>query len=151
MTASQPSARSGNIKLPDVERLRMLDQAINSRDRPVIRGMNFLVIHEPKIVIDRSTFSAVMLWGKTLTSPLVIVLVVALSFVTCGFFLPFWLVWTQLPNKFVQTIFIDKYGLQHWDIAPIPLAQRILSGWIVFGIFCWIAYMIYLWHSIKTL
>lgn len=150
MTASQSSARSGNSKLSDVERLRILDQAINSRDRPVIRGMNFLVLHEPQIVIDRSMFSAVMLWGKKLTSPLVIVLVVVLLFVTCGFFLPFWLVWTLLPNKLVQTIFIDRYGLQHWDIAPIPLAQRILSGWIAFGIVWWIAYMISLWNSIKT-
>jgi hypothetical protein len=149
MTASQSAAQSGNNNLSDIERLRILDQAINARDRPVISGMNYLVVHEPQIVLDRSTFSAVITWGKTLTSPLIIVLLAILSFVTCGLFLPLWLVWSLRPNKFVQTIFIDEYGLQHWGLAPIPQAQRILSGAIVIGIIWWIIYSINLWNSVK--
>jgi hypothetical protein len=90
--------------------------------------MNFLVIHEPQIVIDRSTFSAVMTWGKTLTSPIIIVLLAVLSVVTCGFFLPLWLLWTLRRNRFVQTIFIDEYGLQHWDTAPIPKPNACYRG-----------------------
>jgi hypothetical protein len=149
MTAGQSAAQSGGDKLTDVERLRILDQAINARDRPVISGMNYLVLHQPQIVIDRSTFSAVMTWGKTLTSPIIIVLMTVLSFVTCGLFLPLWLVWSLRRNRFVQTIFIDENGLQHWDLAPIPQAQRVLSGVIVIGIIWWIIYTVNMWNSMK--
>jgi hypothetical protein len=73
-----------------------------------------------------------------------------LSFVTCGLFLPFWLVWSLRRNRFVQTIFIDEDGLQHWDLAPIPQAQRLLSGAIFIGIIWWIVYTINMWNSIQT-
>jgi hypothetical protein len=142
MTAGQSAAQSGNRKLSDVERNRILDQAINSRDRPVISGMRFLVIHEPKITIDRSTCSAEMQWGKWITDPLIVVLLAVLSVVTCGFFLPFWFIWTLRPNKFHQTIFIDEDGLQHWGIAPIPQAQRVLSVAVAIATVWWIVYTI---------
>jgi hypothetical protein len=149
MTAEQSSTQSGDRKLSDVERNRILDQAINSRDRPVISGMNFLVIHEPKITIDRSTCSADMQWGKWITDPTMVVLLAVLSAVTCGLFLPIWFFWSLRPNKFHQTIFIDENGLQHWGIAPIPTAQRVLSVAIAIGIVWWIIYSINLWHSVQ--
>jgi hypothetical protein len=71
MTAGQLAAQSAGNKLTDVESLRILDRAINARDRPIISGMNYLVLHQPQIVIDRSTFSAVITWGRTLTSPII--------------------------------------------------------------------------------
>jgi len=70
MTAGQLAAQSAGNKLTDVECLRILERAINARDRPKISGLNYLVLHQPQIVIDRSTFSAVMTWGRTLTSPI---------------------------------------------------------------------------------
>ncbi|MDT5346610.1 MAG: hypothetical protein QOE52_5794 [Mycobacterium sp.] len=147
MTAGQSAAQSGGDRLTDVERLRILDQAINARDRPVISGMNYLVLHQPQIVIDRSTFSAVMTWGKTLTSPIIIVLMTVLSFVTCGLYFPVWFLWSLRRNRFVQTIFIDEDGLQHWDLAPIPQAQRLLSLAILIGGSIYLAQM---WHSFMT-
>jgi hypothetical protein len=152
MTAGQSPAHSGPDRLSDVERNRILDQAINSRDRPVFSGNinGFFAIHEPQITLDRSAVSAQMVWGKTVTSPIIVVLSTVLSFVTCGLFLPFWLIWTLRPNKFNQTVSIDENGLQHWGIAPIPQAQRLLSGAVAIGIVLWIIWLINTWHSVQT-
>jgi hypothetical protein len=142
MTAGQSAAQSGDRKLSDVERNRILDQAIHSRDRPVISGMSFLVFHEPKITVDRSTCSAEMQWGKWITDPTMVVLLAVLSFVTCGFFLPIWFIWSLRPNKFHQTISIDEYGLEHWGLAPISPAQRVLSVAIAIATVWYVIYII---------
>jgi hypothetical protein len=136
----------------NVERNRILDQAISSRDRPVISGnLNGIWgIHQPNITIDRSTASAEMVWGKTLTSPLIIVLFSVLSFVTCGLFLPIWFYRTLRPNKFAQTIFIDENGLQNWGIASIPQSQRVLSVLVLIGIVLWIIWAMNMWHTAQT-
>ncbi|MDT7765248.1 MAG: hypothetical protein QOC63_4668 [Mycobacterium sp.] len=151
MTASQGAAQSDPHRLSEIERNRILDQAINSRDRPVISGnLNGIIgIHEPKITIDRSTVSAEMLWGKTLSSPLIVVLLAVLSLVTCGFFLPIWLILTLRPNRYAQTIFIDEHGLQNWGIAPIPQSQRVVSVLVLIGIVFWIIWMINMWNSVQ--
>jgi hypothetical protein len=145
-----PSARGG--QLGDIERNRILDQAVSSRNRPVISGSlnGVLGIHEPKITINRSTFSAEMLWGRTFASPGIVVLLALLSFVTCGFFLPVWLYLTLRPNRYAQTVFIDEYGLQHWGTAPISLGQRVVSLLVLIGIIWWIIWMVNTWNSLQT-
>jgi len=54
-----------------------------------------------------------------------------LGWVTCGLGFFWYFYMTLRPNKFVQTISIDEYGLEKWGLAPIPQAQRILSVAII--------------------
>jgi hypothetical protein len=129
-----PSGPVGDHNLTDVERNRILDHSVALRDLPLTRGAKTF---NAKITVDRSTFSAVLLWGKDLTSPVVIVLLGVLSMVTGGFFLPYWLYKTLRPNTAKQTIFIDEHGQEHWRIAPIPPAQRLLSVGIVIAMVCY--------------
>jgi hypothetical protein len=88
--------------------------------------------------------------GKTLTSPLIIVLFSVLSFVTCGLFLPIWFYRTLRPNKFAQTIFMDENGLQNWGLAPIPQSQRVLSVLVLIGIVWWVIWAMNMWHTAQT-
>jgi hypothetical protein len=143
MTADQSAAQSGDRKLSDAERNHILDQAVDAaRDRPVKNrvGRTFFVSHKPKI--DRSTFSAEIVWGKTLTDPLIIVLLAVLS-VICGVVvLPYWLFLSLRPNKFDRTVFIDEYGHEQWGIAPIHPAQRVLSVALAIATVWYVIYMI---------
>jgi hypothetical protein len=83
-----------------------------------------------------------MVWGKTLTDPLIIVLMAVLS-VICGVvFLPYWLFLSLRPNKFDRTVFIDEHGHEHWGVAPITPAQRVLSVAIAIATVWYVIYMI---------
>jgi hypothetical protein len=142
MTADQSAAQSGDRKLTDAERNHILDQAVDAaRNRPEKNrtGRTFFVSREPKI--DRSTFSAEIVWGKTLTDPLIIVLLGVLSFI-CFPFWPYWLFLSLRPNKFDRTVFIDEYGHEQWGIAPITSAQRVLSVAIAIGAVWYVIYII---------
>jgi hypothetical protein len=131
MTTQPSAAQSGGHKVTDEERNHLLDESIEAHNKPM---SNFKYTFWPKTTVDRSTFSAVMQWGKELTSPLMISCMGFLSLITGGLILPIWLVWTLRPNKGKQTIFIDESGTEHWSLAPIPLAQRVLSGAVLIAL-----------------
>jgi hypothetical protein len=135
----------------NVERNRILDQAISSRDRPVISG-NLDASGAFTSPTSQSTARPPRpkWYGKTLTSPLIIVLFSVLSFVTCGLFLPIWFYRTLRPNKFAQTIFMDENGLQNWGMAPIPQSQRVLSVLVLIGIVLGVIWAMNMWHTAQT-
>ena len=144
-------AQSGAHRLSEIERNRILDRAISSRDRPLITGgIGWLRLHEPNITIDRSDVSAVVVWGKYFDSPGIVVLLALLSFVTCGLFLPIWFYYTLRRNRFAQKVSIDEYGLQHWGAAPIPPRQRVVSLLVLIALVLWIIWALNMWHSAKT-
>lgn len=146
-------AQSGAHRLSDIERNRILDQALSSLDRPIFTGSFWhgtLRSFEPNITVDRSTCSARIVWGKTLSSPIVIVLLTLLSFVTCGLYLPFWLYQTLRPNRYSQTLSIDEHGIQHRGTAPIPLSQRLVSAWVIFLIVWWVLKFMHMWNAAKA-
>lgn len=162
MTAGQSAAQSDPHRFSLIERNSILDQAIDScahpkidplapRPNPLVTGYYQLVdpkiTHKAKIRIDRSTASALLVWGKTFSSPIVVVLMAVISFFTCGFFLPIWFYMTLRPNRYAQTIFIDEQGFQHSGLAPIPQGQRVVSVLVGIGIALWIIWMINQFHS----
>jgi hypothetical protein len=145
-TPARASAQhGGQRKLTDAERAQILDVALMSRARPTVSVVNgWLNLRVPSI--KRSTTTAEISWGRTLTDPLIIVLLAVLSFVTCGLFTPVWFLQT-LRNPNIQTVFVDEYGNQHWAVKPITQAQRVLSSVVIIGIVCWLFWWVNIWQT----
>lgn len=138
-------------KLNDTERNRILDRAVESRRLPLITGTvnGWLRVHQPRIQVDRASVSAVVVWGKYFDSPGIVALLAVLSFVTCGLFLPVWLLYLLRRNRFAEKVSIDDYGIQHWSVAPIPLRQRVVTIVVLIGVVWWIIHLLNMWQSIK--
>ena len=132
MTAAQPAAQSSPRKFDLTQRNAILDEEIQKCPTTVSNGKYTFPI---QVRTDRSAASAVVTYGKSWASPLMIVLLSVLSLM-CGLVLPYWLYKLVRP-KYNKAISVDESGDAHW--APwVSPAERVLAvvmvGAFVFGI-----------------
>jgi rRNA maturation protein Nop10 len=140
ITAAERAAQGGPYSLDLADRNAILDEEIKKCPTSVSNGRYTFPI---QVKVDRSTVSAVVTYGRSFASPLLIVCFALLASITGGLILPYWLYKVVRP-KYNKAISVDEKGVAHWKrwVSPaewvlavgivIPMIYAI--GWITSGL-----------------
>ena len=121
MTAAEPAAQYGPLDLAG--RNAILDEEIKKCPTSVSNGRYSFPI---QVKADRSTASAVVTYGKSFASPLLIVCFGLLATMCAGLILPYWLYKVVHP-KYNKAISVDENGVAHWKRWVSP-AEGVLAA-----------------------
>jgi hypothetical protein len=121
MTAAEPAAQYGPLDLAG--RNAILDEEINKCPTSVSNGRSTF---PAQVKVDRSTASAVVTYGKSWASPILIVCMSLLAAICGGLILPYWLYKVVHP-KYNKAISVDENGVAHWKRWVSP-AEWVLAA-----------------------
>jgi len=122
MTAAQPAAQYGPIDL--AQRNAILDQEIRKFPQTV---SNYKRTFPIKVKVDRDTASAVVTYGASPASLLIIVAMAVLATITWGLTLPWWL-YLLLRPKYNKNVSIDEAGAAHCTPRITVVEYAVAAG-----------------------